>query len=259
MNRKITLSLLIFLFLAIPCFAEANFTEFEQQIPEYVTITYIAVAVPGENNDFESYEIPHGILNNEFHLESVRLTRLAHETYDFGDYDASAGFAEEAIRYTMLSDEFVSSQLITEAKRLLDWADSNNIANRHPNDYNESKNYYEAGFAAHYNDEWEEAISLTIRSISIMTLLETGGTSPLPAQYIVRPWATSRDCLWNIAGYSWVYGEPRSWRVLYEANKSKLPDPDNPNWIEPGMVLDIPSLSGEVRQGIYDSGRNYGR
>jgi nucleoid-associated protein YgaU len=63
--------------------------------------------------------------------------------------------------------------------------------------------------------------------------------------------------LWNIAGYSWVYNEPEKWRLLYEANKSKLPEPDNPNLIEPGMVLDIPSDKGETRQGMWESGRAY--
>jgi hypothetical protein len=47
------------------------------------------------------------------------------------------------------------------------------------------------------------------------------------------------------------------WKVLYEANKSKMPDPDNPDLIEPGMVLDIPSIRGEFRRGMWDPGNTY--
>jgi nucleoid-associated protein YgaU len=79
----------------------------------------------------------------------------------------------------------------------------------------------------------------------------------LPAQYTVRPWNTFRDCLWNIAGRPWIYGDPTQWRLLYNANKSKMPNPDNPDLIEPGMVLDIPSIKGEERQGLWDAEKTY--
>ncbi|MDR0388160.1 MAG: LysM peptidoglycan-binding domain-containing protein, partial [Treponema sp.] len=79
----------------------------------------------------------------------------------------------------------------------------------------------------------------------------------LPAQYTVRPWAVSRDCFWNIAGQPWAYGDSTRWRLLYEANKSRLPNPDNPDLIHPGMVLDIPGIRGEVRQGMWDPSVSY--
>jgi len=79
----------------------------------------------------------------------------------------------------------------------------------------------------------------------------------LPATYTVRAWGVSKDCFWNIAGRPWVYGNPYRWRTLYEANKSKLPNPNNPNLLEPGTVLDIPSIKGEARQGEWDSNRTY--
>jgi nucleoid-associated protein YgaU len=87
----------------------------------------------------------------------------------------------------------------------------------------------------------------------------SGVSSPnaLPATYTVRNWSVSKDCFWNIAGFPWVYGNPYQWRTLYNANKSKLPNPNNPNVIEPGTVLDIPSIKGEVRQGAWESGRTY--
>jgi len=253
MSRKFFLVLLITLFsVSQLVFSQADQSGLELIIPVIRAVTYFAAeAGPEEEGIVQS------IRNNEFYLESVRLNKLAQDTYEYGDYDASAGFAEEAIRYAQLSDEYVANQLIAEAKRLLDWADSNNIATRYPNDYNESKNYYETSISARSNEEWAEAIDAAIKSIELLAFHESNRTPALPSQYTVRTWSSVRDCLWNIAGYSWAYGEPRRWRELYEANKSKLPDPNNPNLIEPGTVLDIPSIRGEVRRGMWEAGRDY--
>ena len=73
----------------------------------------------------------------------------------------------------------------------------------------------------------------------------------LPAQYTVRLWRETGDSLSTIAGLPFIYGNPIHWRVLYEANRNKLQNPDNPHLIHPGMVLDIPSLSGEERSGLW--------
>jgi nucleoid-associated protein YgaU len=253
MSRKISLVLLCISF-SVSVFAQQDIPELDMKMPVFKPAAYFAVAA-----DEEEGQVVQGIRNNEFYLESLRLSKLAVETYEYGDYDASAGFAEEAIRQAQLSDEYVANQLVVEAKRLLDWADSNNIANRYPNVYNEGKSYYETSVAAQANEEWAEASNAAIKSIEILASLQTGGSSPLPRQYTVRTWASVRDCLWNIAGYPWVYGEPRRWRELYEANKSKMPQPNNPDLIEPGFVLDIPSIRGETRQGMWDPNRSYPR
>jgi len=226
MSRKFTLVLLISLLCTIPIFAQLVVIE-------------------------DDYQIPFNISNNEFYLESLRLNKLAQDTYEYGDYDASAGFAQEAIRFALLSDEYVAAQLITEANRLLDLADSNNMAALYPDNYNEGKEYYEASVAANNDENWDEAISSAISSIEILSSLGKDRVASLPSQYTVRSWDTFKDCLWNIAGYSWIYGNPERWRVLFDANKSKMPDPNNPNWIEPGMVLDIPSIDGETRRGMW--------
>ena len=79
----------------------------------------------------------------------------------------------------------------------------------------------------------------------------------LPAQYRIRTWRGERDCLWNIAKDKAIYDNPYLWRKLYEANKNKLPDPNNPDWVEPGIILTIPSLRGEKRDGMYDPAVTY--
>jgi nucleoid-associated protein YgaU len=74
---------------------------------------------------------------------------------------------------------------------------------------------------------------------------------PLPAQYTVRPWSVSRDSFWVISSWPWVYNDPLLWRILYEANRERLPQPDNPDLIFVDMILDIPSIRGEARQGMW--------
>jgi len=254
MSRKFFLVLLIALFsVSQLVFSQDIQSELELIIPAIRSVTYFAAEADTEGES----SLTQSIRNNEYYQESLRLAGLAQDTYDYGDYDASAGFAEEAIYYAQLSDEYVANQLIEEAKRLLDWADSNNIAARYPYDYNESKSYYEISVLARAIEDWSESINAAIESIEILSAIESNRAPSLPSQYTVRTWASVRDCLWNIAGYSWVYGEPRLWRVLYEANKSKLPEPDNPDLIEPGMIIDIPSIGGEVRRGMWDPNRNY--
>ena len=54
-----------------------------------------------------------------------------------------------------------------------------------------------------------------------------------------------------------MYNDPWQWRRLYDANKSKIPDSNNPDIIEPGMVIDIPSIMGETRQGMWDASKTY--
>jgi nucleoid-associated protein YgaU len=73
--------------------------------------------------------------------------------------------------------------------------------------------------------------------------------SGLAALYEVKLIPHRRDCLWRIAEYDFVYGDPYQWRRLYEANKDKFPQPDNPDLIEPGMILIIPPIRGEQRSG----------
>ena len=41
------------------------------------------------------------------------------------------------------------------------------------------------------------------------------------------------------------------------ANKDLLEDPKNPNVIEPGVTIKIPSIKGEVRTGTYDPKKEY--
>jgi hypothetical protein len=250
---------------------------------DLVDFTALAVLAAAADSDAAPV-IPSSIRNNRYFVESQRLTKLARETYDYGDYDASANYAAEALRYAVLSDEYVALQLkikaandaITTARNRLNWAASVDAAGRYPVEYGRAQTAYNEAVNYRSAESWDEAIDAAQRVINALAnvtantpmaaapppvaapppaVIDDGNA--LPAQYTVRPWAVSKDCLWNIAGRPWAYGDPAQWRLLYNANRSKLPDPNNPNLIHPGMVLDIPSIRGEVRQGMWDASRAY--
>jgi nucleoid-associated protein YgaU len=213
--------------------------------------------------------IPVNIRNNTYYLESLRLTALAQETYDNGNYDVSFDYAMEAIKYAQLSDEYVALQLkikaaddaIQAAHSRLDWAAAVDAPNRYPNEFTQAQNFYEQAINERSAESWDGAIEAANQVLIALANVQEAPPVPekpvLPAQYTVRPWAVSKDCLWNIAGQPGVYGDPAKWRLIYEANRTRLPNPNNPNLIRPGMVLEIPSIQGEVRVGMWDSSANY--
>jgi len=88
---------------------------------------------------------------------------------------------------------------------------------------------------------------------------DADGYYPLPATFTVRRWVVYGDSLWNIAALPEIYGDPYKWPVLFEANRQIMPEPNNPNLIEPGMILEIPSLGGETREGVWQNDRLYVR
>ena len=93
---------------------------------------------------------------------------------------------------------------------------------------------------------------MALEVLSVINYIASGST--LPAFYVVRLLPGNTDCLWNIAGYDFIYDDPWSWRKIYNANKNSMPETDNPDLIHPGMILRIPSLDGEVRSGTWTNG-----
>jgi tetratricopeptide (TPR) repeat protein len=240
-------------------------------------------------------EIPRSLRNNRYFTESLRMSNLARLAYNEGDYDKSAEYAQEAVEYARQSDDYITLQLkiretnnaITLARRQLDQTALSGIPNSYPDEYSQAREYYNSSVAYRNAEDYDQALEAANRVGPILASLQTP-TSPVvvtapepepvlvaappvpvettppppaaptfPAQYTVRSWELWRDCLWNIAGQSWAYGDPTRWRVIYEANRAKFPQPDNPDLIDPGMVLDIPSIRGENRQGMWNDRTEY--
>ncbi|MDR1143486.1 MAG: LysM peptidoglycan-binding domain-containing protein [Spirochaetaceae bacterium] len=223
----------------------------------------------------EAVEVPQSILNNQYYLQSVRLTEQARESFEVGNYDASAAYSEQAAEYARRSDQYVSMRLaenvLAKAHSRYTWAGSVGAARRYPREYETASAAYNEAQDARKAQNWDETSAAANRVIIALAGVKApdGGDGPsagpqpqpprgtLPAQYTVRQWTATGDCFSTIAGWPWVYGDVYQWRKLYDANKSKLPNPDNPHLIIPGMVLDIPSREGETRSGMWDPAARY--
>ncbi|MDR0561731.1 MAG: LysM peptidoglycan-binding domain-containing protein [Spirochaetaceae bacterium] len=203
-------------------------------------------------------EFVDSLLKNQYLLESLRLIGLAEECYAKGEYDDAIRYAEEAMRYSERSDIYVTLQIkikkandaIAAAKKRLEWAAGVGAARRYAQQYEEAQYTYEDALDARSVEAWDEAREYALEVIKILALVKEQPS--LPAQYLVRTWNPTKDCLWNIAAKPQIYGDPFKWVILYEANKDKLTEPNNPDLIHPGMILDIPSINGEVRSGIWE-------
>jgi nucleoid-associated protein YgaU len=76
---------------------------------------------------------------------------------------------------------------------------------------------------------------------------DQAGADIKPRYYVVRP----GDTFNSIAADPRIYSNRNDWFALYQANRDKLRNPDNPDLLVPGTVIEIPGIAGEVREGTY--------
>lgn len=232
------------------------------ELTSLLTLVQAAVSDTPQPMEVEA-NLPAGVLNNPYYKESLRYKALAEDAFEYGDYDAAATYAAEALKNAQLSDEYIALQLtiksakdaLASAKTRLDWATGIGADKTYPTQYASAQTYYGEAETALNEERWQDSLAASQKVIDALASVQQ--LAPLPARYTVRPWAQTKDCFWNISGYAFVYNDPTKWRLLYEKNKAKLRQPDNPNLIHPGLVLEIPSLYGEVRDGMWVSGRAY--
>ena len=205
--------------------------------------------------------------NNEYQRKSRAYSELARRAYSEGDYDASIEYSRLAeenaqksgddIQYMLARVE--AEQAMNRARTRYTWAKNNKAEEKYPEAFKTATEALQAGNTAFGNKDFDVAVVCAKKVLDALAVV-TGDESSfatLPAQYRIRTWRGERDCLWNIAKDKAIYDNPYLWRKLYEANKNKLPDPNNPDWVEPGIILTIPSLRGEKRDGMYDPAVTY--
>jgi nucleoid-associated protein YgaU len=188
--------------------------------------------------------VPQSILNNQYYLESVRLTERAKAAYELGDYDTAAALAEQAAEQARRSDAYVTRRLaenvLAKAHSRYTWAGSIGADTRFPNEYQNATEAYNEAVGARNARDWEVVTDAANRVLAALAGISGGPAAGTSGTYTVRDWKTTGDCFWNIAAMPAIYGDPYQWRKLYDANKGKLPDPQNPNWVEEGTVLTVP-------------------
>jgi predicted nucleic acid-binding Zn ribbon protein len=199
-----------------------------------------------------------GLPDNQYMLENTRLIGLAENAYADAKYDDAVKYAQEAMKNARMSDEHVALQMkrkgaldaIEAAQARLDQIKKMNAHVKHAAVYEKAELTFTEAMDYHSMEEWDKAKESALAVIAILS--EIPSVPVLAAQYLVKTWNGERDCLWNIAGRKEIYGDPWKWRVIYNANRHKLPNPNNPNVVEPGTLLDIPSIAGEYRAGILE-------
>jgi hypothetical protein len=199
-----------------------------------------------------------GLLNNKHMHENLKLIGLAEHAYAEAKYDDAIKYAQEAMKNAGLSDEYAALQkkkkeahdAIAAAQARLDQIKKLNAHLKHAEDYEKAEKAFAQAHDFRSKEEWDKAIEAALAVVAHLSHISSAPV--LAAQYRVKTWEGEKDCLWNIAGRKEIYGDPHRWRVIYNANRHKLPSPGNPHVVEPGTLLDIPSIAGEYRAGILE-------
>jgi nucleoid-associated protein YgaU len=198
------------------------------------------------------------LFENPDYKKAKELQKLAEKAYEKGDYDRAYEYSEESQEYIEKADAYAATLLIrykantllTKASGVLDSVKQAGKDKESPKDYELAAADYDKAKRAFEKEEFESSISYSEKVMDRLYDIRPG--SVLPKYYKVRFIPRKRDCFWRIAEYKFVYNDPWKWKLLYDANKAKLKNPNNPHLIFPGQVFIIPSINGEYREGVYD-------
>lgn len=201
--------------------------------------------------------------NNTYQKLADEYNQKARIAFDAGEYDDAVEYSKKAAENASLSQAYIDSmmarynaeQQLKLAANKIKWAEGIGCEKTFPMAYTAAKEAYGNAESAFRKEDF--AASQDYAKQAIAALDGVYAVTPLPEYYIVRPWAETKDCFWNIAGRPYVYSNPLLWENLYQENKNNIPQPNNPNLIMPGMKMKIPSLTGEYREGTYSPSKKY--
>ena len=201
--------------------------------------------------------------NNTYQKLADEYTRKAEAALDAGEYELSIEYAAKAEENAALSEAYVKQMLVKaeaddymkKAKKKIEYAESVGAEKNFPMAFSSAKKLYASAEEAYNGEDYQTAASYAKQVLE--ALVDIKEVTPLPKYYVVRPWADTKDCYWNISGRNYVYNNPLLWENLYQANKESMPQPGNPELILPGMKMEIPSITGEYREGTYNPSKKY--
>jgi hypothetical protein len=98
----------------------------------------------------------------------------------------------------------------------------------------QSKKLVKQGVIEEKKEDYTKAEQLFIQAKEYLTRYKRHAVKTI---YTVRYLPQDRDCLWNIAGYDFIYGNPFLWPLIWRRNRNLL---KNPRFIRPGQRLIIP-------------------
>ncbi len=222
-----------------------------------------------EGQTTEEDQLPESPLDNELYREAEKLKEEAFEKIEEGDYQRSIDLSERSIERSIQARRLAAERYAalrahafrrrTEAA-IVATARVRNATDEQLAMLADARSYYEDGLELLEGEQYQ---SSTVAFQDALALLEIANVAipqrqlVLPAEYEVRLIPEDRDTLNKISGYPFVYGDRSEWRELYEANRERLRNSDNPHLIFPEQVFVIPSVSGEIREGRWDPATEY--
>ena len=199
------------------------------------------------------------LMDNQYMQQAREYRQQAKQALDAGNYDQAVELAAKAQEYTTkaeaeaqrLARMYRAHTIMAYARDRVDYVEQIGVAKQLGDLYTQAKDQLQAAQQAFEAEQYEQSVTDSRKVLSLLKDITPrtvkGPQDILPKYYTVR----RGDCLCRIARYSFIYGDKYAWRPIYEANKQKLPQPDNPHLIYPGEVFVIPSRHGELRMGTY--------
>lgn len=218
--------------------------------------------------------------DNENQKAGREYERQATEAMAAGDYENAGKLADLAAIEYRKSREYADAQLkkfraanaINLAQTTIkDLESVQRVRKEYPNELAKANALLAEARTLYAEGKWEESRDKALAAIDALkgikgTPTAEPKTAPkatdssgivLPRYYVVVARPQDTDCFWNISKMSAVYGNPIFWQKLWKANLGAMRDPENPNLIYPGMIVEIPPLDGETREGTYDPSLSY--
>lgn len=202
-------------------------------------------------------------MDNPYQKLAREYKAKSEKAFNEGEYDRAVEYSLLAEENAELSEEYVTEMLakyeantrIIYARNRILYAKNLKADVNYPMAFEAGQKALDNAVMAYGMKNWATATLYAEECLAALAGIKE--ILPLPKYYVVTPWAKSKDCYWNISGKPYVYNNPLLWENLYQANKSSMPDPANPDLIHPGMKMLIPSLTGEFRDGVYSPSIKY--
>jgi nucleoid-associated protein YgaU len=187
-------------------------------------------------------------LNNKNYKTSIEESQKALALMD--DILAKKG---DKSKLAALKDE--ADKMLQKARKVLSDAKESADRTKYEEKLKEADTALEDASNFYNNEKYRESIEKSKLVLNIISGLDKDNV--FPKYYKVRLIPGKRDCFWRISGYPFIYNNIWKWKIIYEANKDKLRNPNNPHLIFPDVIFEIPSLNGEKRDGTYDPDKSY--
>ena len=212
------------------------------------------------------------LLDNDYYFAAKDLQAQSQEALEAGEYDEAARLAAEARDYLARSDAFVADR--ARFYRAKGWLAVGNERLAYAKDVGAEENFKDDYIKAS-SDLRGAKLAMDIEEYETSVILSKSAIDALKdVQYVSKPEPAAEggrtflaevlrgaahhepaDCFWRIAEYPFVYGDPRKWKLLYEANKGLLSDPANPDLIERGAGVRDPEPRGREARGHLGPGK----